>query len=132
MDNSVNQRIKKLREELVLSQLDFSERLGVTAAAIRKIENYNGGLSPKLERKIYEEFGVNPDWLKKGTGEMFVKGKKVPTDNSNYNVMDTLRIAFGKLEGYVIGKYGKEEWSNIQEFFPPNFKVAYPFIQKAS
>jgi transcriptional regulator with XRE-family HTH domain len=129
METTVNQRIKTLRIELGKSQEEFAQELGVTQTAIFKLEN-KGGLSSKMLKKITESYKINPSWLLEGVGEKYSQ-RILKMENSN-SFMDNLKVAFGKLEGYVIGKYGKEEWSNIQEFFPPNFKVAYPFIQKAS
>ena len=120
METTVNQRIKMLRMELGKSQEELAEELGVTQAAIFKLEN-KGGLSTKMLKKITESYKINSSWLLEGIGEMY-SSKETKVESSN-TFIDSLKIGLGKLEGYVIGKYGEEEWTKMQRFIP-NFNVA--------
>ena len=64
-------RVKKVRQSLDLSQEAFGKVLGVTKTAICGIEAGRRGLTEHMAKSICREFKVNYDWLKDGTGEMF-------------------------------------------------------------
>lgn len=67
----MNTRLKKLRKELKLTQSEFGEKIGITAAAISDIEKGRRNLTERNISLICEKFGVNPSWLRNDTGEMF-------------------------------------------------------------
>lgn len=69
-------RIKKIRKESGLTQVDFGERIGVKG---NTITNYENGLRTPTDAvilSICREFDVNEEWLQNGTGEMFVQKSK--------------------------------------------------------
>ena len=68
---TMNECVKQLRKELKLNQSDFGKRLGVTPAAISKIEKGERKLTVQMAKAICNEFRVNQEWLVYGTGEMF-------------------------------------------------------------
>ena len=65
------ERIKELRKCLGLSQDAFGERLGVTGAAVSRIEKGERGLTEQMALSICREFRVNYLWLMEGKGDMF-------------------------------------------------------------
>lgn len=67
----MNERIKKLRKELGLSQDEFGRRLGVTRGAITNIELNKVEPKPLFVDLICREFNVCEAWLRTGEGEMF-------------------------------------------------------------
>ena len=67
----MNQRVKQLRKELKLNQSDFGKRLGVTPAAISKIEKGENSPSEQTIKSICREFNVNYAWLKEGIGDIY-------------------------------------------------------------
>lgn len=69
----VNEKIKKVRKALSLSQEEFGKKLGVTKTAICAIENGRRNLTSQMETSIYREFNVNPEWLHHSQGEMFIE-----------------------------------------------------------
>lgn len=56
-----------------LSQDKFAERLGVTGAAISRIESGMRNITDATIKSICREFDVNETWLRTGEGEMFVQ-----------------------------------------------------------
>lgn len=65
-------RIILLRKTLNLGQIKFAKELGYSYAAIQKWEK--GGTISEASLKLIERtFNVNPDWLRTGEGEMFLK-----------------------------------------------------------
>lgn len=69
-------RIRQLRKDLGLNQTDFGDKIGVKQGSIAAYEN---GLRTPIDAvitSICREFGVNEEWLRNGTGEMYVKLSK--------------------------------------------------------
>lgn len=67
----VNFRIKELRKTLKLTQTAFAEKIGLTGAAITRIEKGERNPSEQTVLSICREFRVNYFWLTEGKGEMF-------------------------------------------------------------
>ncbi|URN84988.1 LexA family transcriptional regulator [Acetobacterium wieringae] len=66
-------RLNLLRKTLKLNQNDFGKKLGVTNTAISKLEKGERNFTEQMILSICREFNVSEEWLKNGTGEMFVK-----------------------------------------------------------
>lgn len=67
----MNERIKKLRRSLDLTQQEFADRIGVKR---NTIANYEIGRNVPIDSVlalIVREFHVNETWLRSGEGEMF-------------------------------------------------------------
>ena len=69
----MNERIKKLRQALNLSQDEFGKRLGVTRGAITNIELNKVEPKPLFVDLICREFNASENWIRTGEGEMFIK-----------------------------------------------------------
>ena len=67
----MNDRVKELRAALSLTSEAFGARLGVTKAAISKIENGSRSVTDQMVLSICREFNVNEAWLRSGQGSMF-------------------------------------------------------------
>ena len=67
----MNERVKKLRQTLGLSQDEFGRRLGVTRGAVTNIELNKVEPKPLFVDLICREFNVSEKWLRSGEGEMF-------------------------------------------------------------
>lgn len=66
------ERVKEARKSLNLTLEKFGERLGVTKVAISNIENGNRSLTDQMQKSICREFNISEEWLRDGTGDMFV------------------------------------------------------------
>lgn len=69
----MNDRIRKLRRTLDLTQQEFADRLGIKR---NTVANYESGRNEPIDAVISlicREFNVSEKWLRDGTGEMFVK-----------------------------------------------------------
>ena len=69
---SVSERIRVLRKELNLSQEAFGERIGVSKGVIVNLELERAPAKELMLKMICRTFNVNPLWLEKGEGEMFL------------------------------------------------------------
>ena len=67
----MNERIKKLRKALDLTQREFAERIGMKSNTIATYEMGRAIPSDPAINNICKEFGVNEAWLRTGDGTMF-------------------------------------------------------------
>lgn len=63
---TVNERVKEIRRSKGLTMDRFGEHLGVTKAAISKIEKGERGVTEQMIRSICREFGYREEWLRDG------------------------------------------------------------------
>lgn len=69
-------RIRQLRKELGLNQTEFGERIGVKQTTIAGYETGAKNPMESVVLSICREFNVSEDWLRNGTGEMFLEVKE--------------------------------------------------------
>lgn len=83
--DNLNERIKKLRKALDLTQQEFGRRIGMKQNTIALIE---GGrkTSEQTIFAICREFNVNEVWLRTGEGDMF--------NPAPYNALDELAAQY--------------------------------------
>lgn len=67
----MNERIKKLRKALDLTQQKLADRLGVKRNTVAQWECGINALTEQVIYSICREFDVNENWLRTGNGEMF-------------------------------------------------------------
>lgn len=72
----MNSRIKELRQQLGLSQDEFGARLGVTNAAISRLESGARSVTEQMALAMHREFGASYSWLTTGDGPMFDNGEE--------------------------------------------------------
>lgn len=68
----MNERLKELRKTLGLTQQKFADKIGVKR---NSLANYETGRNTPIEAIIFSicrEFNVNEEWLRNGTGDMFL------------------------------------------------------------
>lgn len=64
----MNNRIKKLREKLNLSQEEFGNAIGLTRSGVSNIENGLRSVSERHIKLLHSAFRVNENWLRTGEG----------------------------------------------------------------
>lgn len=69
----MNERIKELRRSLNLTQQEFANRIGVKRNTVATYEGGRNAPVDAVTSLICKEFNVNEEWLRRGTGEMFIK-----------------------------------------------------------
>lgn len=67
------ERVKEIRKAVHKNQTDFAKTLSVSRSAICKMESGENSPSEQTIKLICREFNVNEDWLRNGTGEMFIQ-----------------------------------------------------------
>lgn len=69
----MNERIRKLRRQLDLTQREFGDRIGVKQNTVAQYEMGRNIPIDSIISLICREFNVNEEWLRNGTGEMFLE-----------------------------------------------------------
>ena len=68
----MNERLKKLRKSLDLTQQKFADKIGCKRNTIAKYETGVNAPSAAIISLICREFNVNEKWLETGNGDMFL------------------------------------------------------------
>lgn len=66
----MKEQIKIVRKTNGLNQEEFGKRLGISGAAVSRIESGERSASEPVIRAICSQFGINRHWLETGEGEM--------------------------------------------------------------
>lgn len=74
----MNNRIREVRQQNSMSMKTFGDRLGISSAAVSKIETGINTPSEQTIRAICSEFHINRDWLVDGIGAMEASRPFVP------------------------------------------------------
>ena len=110
----MNERIKKLRKSLGLTQQEFSDRIKVKRNTVATYEMGRSMPSDAAISLICREFNVNETWLRTGEGEMF---KPVNRDQEIADFMaDILKGEPGfrtKLIS-VMSRLSADEWAMLE------------------
>jgi transcriptional regulator with XRE-family HTH domain len=72
---TVNQRVKRLRKELKLTQSEFSRTIAISSGQLACIETGKRAVNDRTVKLICDSFSVNSTWLKIGEGEKFSGNK---------------------------------------------------------
>ena len=113
----MNDRIKKVRTALGLSQQEFADRIGIKRGAVA---NYEVGRNEPIDAVISlicREFNVSEHWLRTGEGEMFVQisrdkeimrfvGDVMQGEDDNFRRRFLLALA----------RLPEEHWADIEDF----------------
>lgn len=70
----ISERIKILRKDILkLTQQDFSEALNMSRSNMGNIEIGRIAVTDRVISDICEKFNVNEEWLRYGTGDIFLE-----------------------------------------------------------
>ncbi len=118
---NINDRIKEVRKKLKLSQTAFGEKLGVGRGVITNIELNLTEPKDLFIDLLCKTFGVNPNWLISGTGDMFISSadnilnqlsKEYKLDPTDEAIIKTY-LSFGADERKIIKRYITETAERI-------------------
>ena len=113
----LNERIKKLRKALDLTQREFGERIGVKGNTIAQYELGRNEPIDAVLSLICREFRVNKKWLREGTGEMFL-----PTD-CNDDIAKLIQLLYNEdTDSFknrfvsILAKLNTNEWEFLEKY----------------
>ena len=107
-----NDRIRILRKELELTLTEFSNKLGITHAALSNIENGKRNVTEQMRKSICREFRVDPVWLTTGEGDMFIDQSVElieMLDNLLHNESKLANTMFRMFAQYTL-----EDWKDLE------------------
>ncbi|MFW0822449.1 hypothetical protein C0Q87_01360 [Klebsiella aerogenes] len=91
MKTTLAERLKEARSKRGLTQKALGELVGVSQAAIQKIETGKANQTTKLV-EIANALGVQPEWLSSGEGVMNTGGEHAAKVQSRNSASDTFRV----------------------------------------
>ena len=109
-------RIKEIRMAIGLSQSDFGKRIGVSRDTIANIEGNRSEIKDVFIKSICREYGVREEWLREGTGDIFVK--KSAEDELNElarKVMSDTPDSFRRRFVSMLAKLSDEQWKVLSD-----------------
>lgn len=71
--NTIGSRIRKLRRTLDLTQQEFADKIGIKRGGVANYEIDRNTPIDSVISLICREFNVREEWLRDGTGEMFIE-----------------------------------------------------------
>ena len=125
----MNERLKKLRKTLDLTQQKFADRLGVKRNTVGQWECCINAITDQVVFSICREFDVNEEWLRTGEGEMFeqmTEQQKLlkytgmllkDKDSAIVNAIHSFIVTYEQLDVSSIARFEK-----ISELFIENLK----------
>lgn len=112
----MNERIKALRKVLGMSQDIFAEKLGLTKNYISLIENGNRNLSEQSVKVLCKEFNVSEEWLRNGTGEMFLPvDRNADIARLTKQLLDEESDSFKNRLISILSNLSVEEWQYLEK-----------------
>lgn len=109
-------RIRELRKELGLTQSEFGSRLGVKGNTVTGYESGTRVPSDAIIFSICREFDVNEDWLRTGSGDMFiVKTRSQEIVDFMSELMNDPDDSFKRRFIESVAQLSEEEWKVIEQ-----------------
>lgn len=104
----MNERIRKLRKSLGLTQQEFADRIKVKRNTVATYEMGRSEPSSSAISLICKTFNVNDTWLRNGEGEMFVSHSETATSSSGLE-------DFKKRFAAMLFSLNDEEWLLLEK-----------------
>ena len=112
----MNERLKKLRKALDLTQQEFADRIGSKRNTVAKYETEVNTPSAAVVSLICREFNVNEEWLRTGEGDMFL-----PADRNADIARLTKQLLNEESDSFknrlisILSNLTVEEWRFLEE-----------------
>ena len=69
---SIGNRLKQIRKALQMNQTDFGSRINLSQTTIGQYEKETRPITERVISQLVAEYNINEEYLRHGTGEMFV------------------------------------------------------------
>ena len=118
----MNERLKIIRKNLNMTLEEFGKKLGVKNNTISSIETGKNALTDQMIKSVCAIYKVNEDWLRSGTGEMFINDDSLLDSVKQEYDFDDIEINFlksysmlNKSEQAVFRKFLKNYVKKIEQ-----------------
>lgn len=109
----MNRRIRQVREESGLNRVKFSDKIGISESACRKLESGENNPSEQTVRAICSVFKVRRQWLEEGAEPM-----RLPDDEDD-EIVDSVLAGEDEFVKALIRAIAKTPggWEKMREVF---------------
>lgn len=102
----MNERLKIIRLKLKLTQDNFAKKINITRSHISALEKSKRTITDRSINDICREFNVNEEWIRHGTGEMFIQNINntqggIYMDNELLNILKSIQTKIDSIENKV-------------------------------
>lgn len=111
-------RVKDIRKTLKLTQQEFGQRIGITNAAVSRIESGENGITEANILAIVREFNVSEDWLRTGEGEMFrtrSRDEEIAAFIGSITLRNDPGDDFKRRLIHVLARLSTEDWRLLED-----------------
>lgn len=112
-------RIKELRKVLGMNQGEFAQAIGISRSYLSQAEiSANGAhFSDKTIKLICDKFNVSEEWLRCGSGDMFVKRtrEEIITDFLT-DIITEPDESYKKRLIQALAKMTPDQWEELERF----------------
>ena len=111
---TLNERIKKIRTDMGLTQEEFAKKLEIKRNTVATYEMGRSVPSGAVLSLIATKFSVNMEWLTEGTGEPYKKRTRTQEIGGFVNeVMMESDDSFKKRFIHALSKLDESDWETI-------------------
>lgn len=111
----MNTRIEIVRKHIGLSRAAFGNRIGVSGDVINNLERGRVEIKDHIIKLICKEFNVREEWLRDGTGEMFIElDKEDMLMEWAGRVLGSETSAFKKKFVKMLMSLSEDEWEFLE------------------
>lgn len=112
----MNERLKKLRKELDMTQQEFAEGIGIKRNTMATYESGRNEPIDAVISLICTKYNVNENWLRTGEGEMF---NEVPRDEQIADFVG--EVLKGEEESFkrrfmtMLSELDESDWESLEK-----------------
>ncbi len=113
----MNERIKKIRKAIGLTQQEFADSIKVKRNTVATYEMGRSIPSDAAISLICKQFDVNEEWLRSGTGEMFIE--KTEDEEISEMLADIQLSGSGSFKhrlAVALARLDDDGWKWLEEF----------------
>lgn len=114
----MNERIKKIRKTLGLTQQEFADVIGIKRNTFSQYEIGRNEPIDAVITLICREFDVNENWLRTGEGEMFIEKTK---DEQITEMLVNIQLAgeesFQHRLAAAFSAFNADDWKEIERLY---------------
>ena len=113
----MNERIKKIRKAIGLTQQEFADSIKVKRNTVATYEMGRSIPSDAAISLICKQFDVNEEWLRSGTGEMFIE--KTEDEEISEMLADIQLSGIGSFKhrlAVALARLDDDGWKWLEEF----------------
>lgn len=114
----MNERIKKIRKTLGLTQQEFADVIGIKRNTFSQYEIGRNEPIDAVINLICREFDVNENWLRTGEGEMFIeKSKDEQITEMLVNIQLAGEESFQHRLAAAFSAFNADDWKEIERLY---------------